>query len=204
VSTPWIVVMGVESAALVLLALLVIGLLRRVTFVLEQAESHLGELATAASVSPAGGLAPGELVPPAAAVRQSGAPFDTQELVGEPSLVLFLSSTCAPCKELSRQLRRRAAAAETVGARLLVVVRDEHEAHSLELAGVELVYQPDFALSRAFETSATPHAFAIDAEGIVVGSSTPNTLGRLRELGDVARRGGEAIATTRTSAEVPL
>jgi thiol-disulfide isomerase/thioredoxin len=123
-------------------------------------------------------------------------------LRGEPSLVLFLSSTCAPCKELARQLRRPVAA-ETVGARLVVVVRDEHEAHALELTGVEVVYQPDFALSRAFETSATPHAFAIDADGIVAGSSTPNTLGRLRELGDVARRGGEAI-DTRTSAEVPL
>jgi thiol-disulfide isomerase/thioredoxin len=187
VSTSWIAAYGVLAAGLVALALLFVGLLRRVAYVLEQAESHLGAVTEAGTAtSAAGGLAPGSPVPAALATRADGGQFSTTELRGRGSIVLFLTSTCAPCKGLARELRRKGHR-QLADLRVVAVVRDELERDALRLGGVEVVYQPDFALARTFETSASPHAFAVDANGTVVARSTPNTVSRLRELADAAR-----------------
>jgi thiol-disulfide isomerase/thioredoxin len=186
-SAAWIAAYGVLAAGLVTLALLFVGLLRRVAYVLEQAEGHLSAVAEAgAATSGAGGLAPGSPVPAALATRADGGPFSTTDLHGRESIVLFLTSTCAPCKALARELRRKGRR-QLEGVRLVAVVRDELERDALGLDGVEIVYQPDFALARAFETSASPHAFAVDPNGTVVARSTPNTVSRLQELADAAR-----------------
>jgi hypothetical protein len=66
----------------------------------------------------------------------------------------------------------------------VVVVRDEIEHEALGLKGLDVVYQPDFALAKAFETAAKPHAFALNHERVVVATSTPNTFRLLRQLAE--------------------
>jgi hypothetical protein len=201
VSTAWIVAYAVLAGGLVLLALLVIGLLRRTAYVLEQAESHLAAAAEAGgAVSGAGGLPPGAEVPDAFGAYPGGAVFSTSELRGRGSIMLFLTSTCAPCKQLARELRRKSLD-RLSDMRLIAVVRDERERDALRLERVEVIYQPDFALARAFETSTSPHAFAIDVNGVVVARSTPNTLAGLGEVADSVRSESDAGATTRPMSE---
>jgi thiol-disulfide isomerase/thioredoxin len=176
-STAWVVAYFVLAGAVVTLALLVLGSMRRIAFVLERAESRLS---AGTSVSP-GGLAPGAPVPAAAALRADGSPFDTGELAGRRTIVLFLSSSCAPCKGLARELEREKEL-DTLPAELVVVVPDAEAAETLGLERIPVVFQPDHALARAFDTTTTPHGFLVDASKTVVASATPNTLRDLRRL----------------------
>src|SRR5438045_1528260 len=121
--------------------MLVIGLLRRMTYVLEQAESHLAAAAEAGgAVSGAGGPVPGTEVPEAFGAYPHGAVFSTSELRGPGAIVLFLTSTCAPCKQLTRELRRKSLDGLS-DVRLVAVVHDEQEREALRLERVEVVYQ---------------------------------------------------------------
>jgi hypothetical protein len=180
-STAWTIAYFVLAAGLLLVALLVLGLFRRIAFVLEQAEEQMAS-ASAATAAPSGGIAPGTPVPLATARRPDGSAFSTDELTGRRSIVLFLSATCAPCQALAQELRRRRT--RSLPAELVIAVRDEIEHQALGLDGLDVVYQPDFALAKAFETTATPHAFALNQERIVVARSTPNTFRLLRELAE--------------------
>jgi hypothetical protein len=180
-STTWTIAYFVLAFGVVLLALLVLGLFRRISFVLEQAEARLAS-ASSATAAPSGGISPGTEVPIASGSRPDGSRFSTGELTGHRSIVLFLSSTCAPCEALARELRRRRR--ELLPADLVVVVHDEIEHDALRLNGLNVVYQPDFALTKAFDTAATPHAFALNRERVVVAASTPNTFHLLRRLAE--------------------
>jgi thiol-disulfide isomerase/thioredoxin len=185
-SNAWVVAYFVLAGAVVTLALLVLGSMRRIAFVLERAESRLS---AGTSVSP-GGLAPGAPVPAAAAQRADGSPFDTGELAGRRTIVLFLSSSCTPCEALARELER-GEELDAIAAELVVVVPDAEAAETLGLERVPVVFQPDHALARAFETTTTPHGFLVDASKTVVASATPNTLRDLRMLaGRHATSGG--------------
>jgi thiol-disulfide isomerase/thioredoxin len=148
---------------------------------------------TAAS---SGGITPGTPAPVAGGIRPDGSRFSTDELEGRRSIVLFLSSTCEPCKALARELRRKLRR-EPLAAELVVVVRDEAERDALGLRGVDVVYQPDFSLAKGFATSATPHAFALNRDRVVVASSTPNTVRLLRELAASIPDGRAAVLRPR-------
>lgn len=146
-TVPWIVAFLVLAAVVLLLAVSVLGLLRRVTGVLEQAEARL-------SASPAGlGGAPRGTAIPQFEVRDaSGVAVSSADLFVTPSVALFMSAGCQPCRALAAEMTE---VGETVeGVPLHVVLEDSAAAREFPLPrGVRAFYQVDQVASRVRQES---------------------------------------------------
>jgi hypothetical protein len=189
VSTPWIVAFGFLSACVTLVALVLLGTLRRISAVLEQAEARLREMQTSAGP---GGLESGSRLPVFRVQRFAGGWVSDDDLRGSAFLVVFVSSSCPACSELVRGIRRSGG---DFALPTYIVVSSPEEVHLLGLDETRnVLIQADGDLSRAFRTTTTPHAFAFDSTGIVAAASTPNTLRQLEELVQNALRpeGGDS------------
>jgi peroxiredoxin len=186
VSGPWIAAFTALCVMVVVLALIVLGTLRGISTVLAQVEEQIRRC----PLQPQG-LSSGTPVPNLEAERPDGSKFTTSDLRSAPSVVLFLSSSCRPCHALATELSSNRI--ELYGARLFVVLNDWSDAEDLDLnldGSVEILYQVEGSVSHAFGSNATPHAFAIDAEGRVVSQGTPNSLTRLKALARSIGEGG--------------
>lgn len=194
-SVPWMVAFGVLTLCVVLLSLVLLGTLRRITGVLEQSEARLRE--SGISGPGPGGLEPGSRLPSFSIRRYRGGWLTDSDIRGDPALIVLISAACPACSGLVRDLRREA---ERLPIAVYVAAENDDEVHSLGLQDVpNVVVQPRRELSIAFETSTTPHAFAIDRRGTIVATSTPNTLDQLRELLEAAlAEGGDAPGLERT------
>ena len=184
-SAPWVIAFLGLWAVVLLEGALVLGTFRRVSIALETAEDRLQEL----PVPGPGGLRIGAKVPRFVASRADGRDFTDEDLRGAISLVLFLASGCAPCRTLAADLNQNP---DEVYTRLLVILSGETEFIDLGLnEAVPVVYQRDGAMARAFETSATPHAFLVDHDCTVIASGTPNSIAGLRRLNQDDVKGGD-------------
>jgi AhpC/TSA family len=178
VTAPWIVALCLLAACVLLTALIVLGALRRISAVLEQAEARLRDLPAVASSGP-GGLEIGATLPAFEADRLGGVPVTDEQLRGTPATILFLSASCPPCAALARDLRRHPSHDESV----YVVVSGPHDVEQLRLTEAQQVLiQRDGQLSEAFKTTATPHAFVFNSAGVLVAAGTPNSGAALRRL----------------------
>jgi glutaredoxin-related protein len=189
-TAPWIVVLCLLSTCVLLTALVVLGALRRISAVLEQAEARLRDLPAAASAGP-GGLVLGATLPAFEADRLGGGdPLTDAELRGSPATILFLSASCPPCATLARDLRRHPNRGESV----YVVVSEANDAKELRLTEAQpVLIQRNGQLSEAFKATATPHAFVFNSAGILVAAGTPNSGAALRRLAAPAlEEGGDA------------
>ncbi|MBA3736833.1 MAG: redoxin domain-containing protein [Actinobacteria bacterium] len=197
-SVPWITAFGVLSVCVLLIAVLLLGTLRRISGVLEQAEARLRD----APHGPGpGGLEPGTALPAFRARRFDGGWTTDEDLRGSPALVVFASSTCPACSGLIQGLRRNGA---ELSIRSYVVVNSDEEVHALRLENVQnVLIQPDGELSIAFRTSTTPHAFAINRSGVIAAVSTPNNLSQLQELVPRAITRGGAASRQQQAEVVP-
>ena len=145
------------------------------------------------------GLGAGARVHSFTAVRQDGVTVNEQILLGHPSVVLFVKADCAICRKLSRRLTRRRLDDLTLGGPVYVVVRNEQERDALALdPGLHILFQEDGTVSWAFRSTATPQAFLIDADGIVVAVGFPNSLRDLKQL--VTGAPGEPRASAQITA----
>lgn len=179
-STPWIVAFGALWVVTLLLAAVVLGLLRRVGTVLESAE-----VAAASAIAGGGpgvfGAAPGTRLPAFEATTEEGRLVDSAELLREGGVFVFMERGCEPCKQLAGKL-------DGVGARidgvpLYVVVGDGQAGRELSLPpSLTVLYQHDGAVSGAFESRATPQAFAVDSTATVVERIVPGTKEHLGQL----------------------
>jgi hypothetical protein len=186
----WIAVVVVLWFLVALLAFLVLGLLRRIAPVLERAEGVI-----ASSVVPPG-IGVGTKLPRFELRTSNGEAVTASEFVGEPFVLLFVSSGCAPCRGLIDDL---SGVDTSVLAAELVIVIDQSDVCEIDPLGPKVVvaYQKDHSVSDAFGTSATPHAFAIDRAGRVAAVGFPNTLDQLVALTQQSRGGGDASEVSR-------
>ena len=192
---PWIAAFMVLWLLVLALAFLQLGLLRRILPVLEAAErhGHGGRFGL-------GGLAPGTPLPDFEVETEAGDPVHTRDLRDRQAVWLLASPGCAPCEVLAAELREAGGAA--LGVPLVAVSDASDSGQTLGLPPeVTTLYQRAGVAGEAFRTDATPHALAVDAQGVVVATSTPNTLAdlralarRLMELGDLP--GGAARTAT--------
>lgn len=190
-TTPWIVGFGALCAFVVLLSMLVLGLFRTITPLLERTEKALSVALERVRVT---GLPQGALVPSFAAATTDGVRFEEADLKGESSVVLFLGSGCTSCDVFIHDLSEGRVPGH--GGRLIVVVNDERDAQLLSpaaAAGAIVLLERDHNIARAFESDRTPHAFVVDATGVVRGSAWPNTWDGIDEL-VVASGGGDVSA----------
>jgi hypothetical protein len=181
----WIALIVALWLMVIALAVLVLGLINRV-----------GRLERAAGTQAAS--AHREVRPP---VRgpQLGArlPVVTgHERLATPSasakrLILFLSSSCGPCKRLAADLRaavgiRDGEDAPTPAGVELVVVTDRAGVELFgDLAASELIAQSGGELSSAWEIPGTPFAISVDATGVVRGSGFASNLADLTTVAGV-------------------
>jgi cytochrome oxidase Cu insertion factor (SCO1/SenC/PrrC family) len=116
VTTPWIITFVALWAIVILLALIVLGTLRRVIPLLESAEESLA--AGRASLGP-GGLPVGARVPPFTAHSIGGSPFTELDLRDTTTVALFIGTSCPACEQLVDDLENDLA--PELNARLVVV-----------------------------------------------------------------------------------
>src|SRR5579875_2761201 len=169
----WALVVVVIGVALLVLAVLMLGVLRQVAPLLEAVNAQLEVVRAQLGASPGHqsrmrlpGLTVGNVT--------------SDNLRGRAVILAFLSAGCRPCQLIARQL-----AAEGTGdlAGRLLVVTAEGEPAALGLPpDVPTLIEDNHEVSEALTLLGTPFAIAVDAEGTVRGMTVPNTRADLAQL----------------------
>ena len=176
---PWLAAFVVLWVLVLLLAVLVLGVLRRVVPVLDRLERGQAQAAGGFGL-PVGSELPGF----EARDREGGAV--TGDAIPRPGIVLFLDPECRPCRKLADELRSAAANLSRVP--LAFVAPDTGAGRQLVPPAGLVLLQTGQAISRAFQTSITPHAFLIDANGRVSDQTIPESVADLNALAARLRR----------------
>lgn len=190
-SGPWIVAFVVLWVLVLVLAVVVLGLLRRVAPLLAQTEEILksGRLGGDLAV---GGLQAGEEVPSFEVVDRDGGRARFGEELSLPGVFLFLENGCPPCEALAGELGERAGS--LAGVPLYVFPDkdsgDEEKFVALGETGLRVLKQQDGQASEAFQQKASPQAFAVSKEERVVEAKIANSVGQLEEM---ARKAGVRV-----------
>jgi len=98
-TTPWVIAFVLVAAIALLSALLTLGLLRRISAILETVEDRLRR-----APQPLGGLTAGSKVPWFELTAADGRTTDSSHLLVEATVLLLLSSTCSPCRSLALEI----------------------------------------------------------------------------------------------------
>jgi hypothetical protein len=173
----WAVTVVVLSVAVVVLAVIMLGLFRQITPVLEQAAAAVRVVPAIESQGPP----VGRRIPDFTASGADGV-ITAEKLRGRPSVLLFLSVGCGPCEQLAAQLRG-ADLGDLTGQ--LVVVTGSDGPHELRLpAGLRILTEQNREISDPLSVIGTPFAIALDPEGIVSATRVINTLEQLSGMLD--------------------
>lgn len=172
----WIAAFLALWALMIVIAIAVLGVLRRVGAVLERAEAGI-----AAAAAGPGGVSVGTTLPPFEVADAEGVRLASRELLAQRALFLFMSAGCGPCGELARSLNSTGTTLE--GVPLHIVVEGSPTPEELPLpAEVSVLRDSDETVRAAFQNSATPQAFLVAAGGEVLGSIVPGSMDDLRRL----------------------
>jgi hypothetical protein len=193
VTTAWIAAFAALWTISLVTAFLVLGLMRRISNVLEGVEQRLRGQPTH------GGLPIGSTVPKFEASSEGGRIMSSQELMIRANVYLFLSAGCSPCERLAKELQD---ASDSTARWPLIVVYDTPE--SAEVArlsdGTRTLHDGSRSVFRAFEIDATPFAVAVDRAGTVIGNAVPNSIDALNDL--VETLGREVNDVNEVSGEI--
>jgi thiol-disulfide isomerase/thioredoxin len=161
VTGAWTAAFVVLSFATLVSIVLQLGLVRRVSMVLEEmAQKEAGATATE------GGAARGSQLPPFEIERADGTPMAFTWPGSSPSIFLFMEPGCAPCQKIAPALSGVADRLQSLP--LYVVTPHESGVGWLPASGdfVRLLDR-DEAAARAFRNLVSPQAFAVDRHGVV-------------------------------------
>jgi hypothetical protein len=176
----------VIAVAVLVLAVLMLGVLRQVAPLLEAVSAQLEAVSAQLGASPGHqsrmrlpGLTVGNALPPFTA-RDAQGKVTNDNLRGRSVILAFLSAGCRPCQLIAGQL-----AAEGTGdltGRLLVVTAEGEPAALGLPPDVPTLIEDNHEVSEALTVLGTPFAIAVDAEGTVRGMTVPNTRADLAQL----------------------
>lgn len=188
-STAWVIAFVVLAAAVIVNLVVVVGLLRRISSVLEGAERALAQ--SVGTLDVPGGVPLLGRASPFHVYTLDGLRISSDDLLKEITILLFMEAGCQPCRELSSQLHPGGDGLDETP--LVIVIPDTDAREDLKLDGAQLriVLQPDRAASRAFRTEATPYAFVVYPGGVVLDRLVPRSWADLRLLAR-RQRGGDA------------
>jgi hypothetical protein len=172
----WTILIVALWLVVVALATTVIGLLRQLIPLVQQAGS--GPAAGRATLF--GGPPAGSRIPHFTAQTPDGYPADERHLLGSPTVIVFLSGSCGPCQQLAQQISN----ADLNGLlEQLVVVTDPSGHDDLALPdGLRLLIEPDRQVTRAFAVHGFPFAVAMDSAGTVRETLPVSTADQLASL----------------------
>ncbi len=179
---PWIAALVAVAALSVITAVLVLGLLRRLSVVLQGVEQQLR------AGSHLGGVPEGSQLPAFEVIDAAGKPIESSRLLTGPPILLFLSAGCTPCESLIIEL---AAEVQPVARTQLVAILQSEAAIDAVIPGVMLV--ADATAFQSLSVSTTPFAMAVDRDRTVVARAVPNSIESLRQLERTL--GTEVVAT---------
>ncbi len=186
-SAPWIAAFAALWLVVVAGAVVLLGFLRRAVFVLEAAESRLR-----GSSLPIGGASPGTTLPSFEVRNEHGELVRSEGLTATSAVFLFASADCQPCHSLLEQLNQTGW--EFADVSLFAILNDSVEDRAIALGpGVTALYQSERQAAAAFESIATPQAFAVDSNGVVVDSRVPQSIDDLRRLAQSLEGGEEVV-----------
>jgi len=181
----WIAAFVALSLVVLVIVAVLLGVLRRAISVLEQAESR----SEGSQSLPVQAIPTGTRVGDFALRNGSHGVVNFNELVQRPTVVLLISAECGPCHRLVSELR---AAKRRLAALDLIVITDATPASETD-SDIPLYIQMDRAATIAFESNATPHAFLVDVDRVVLGSRIPRTPDDLIDLYQVAKGGDTSV-----------
>jgi hypothetical protein len=190
-STSWGALVVSLWVVVILLAVIVLGMIRRVAPLLAEGT------APHASLEPQG-LTPGSEVPSFQARDRVGHIVGRDDLIPNGGLFLFVAPGCPPCDSLLSQL---ANSVEPVAVPLYLTLDQPSDLEGwVDTPLRRILYEIDRSMTRAFQNTATPHAFAVNREGRVVEKGVVNTTGDLHDLADRLLKdeapGGGSIVTS--------
>jgi AhpC/TSA family len=186
VSAPWVTAFITLSGVVVVLGLIVLGTLRRLAPVIEQAEETLGR---ATATAAPGGLETGAAVPPFVADTVQGRTFTERNLHDAMTVVLFIGTDCTACDRLVDDLANDRAS--ELQAQVVVVTRSEHDAAQLaQSAAVTVLADTDQSVAGAFMSQIVPHAFVLEG-GTVLNSGRPSDWEAVEALVASIAKGGD-------------
>lgn len=189
-SGPWMIAFSVLTGVVVILVLIVFGILRRVSVVLEQAEAAL----QANGPPRPSGLPPGTRLPAFEGVTCGDSHFASSSLRGTPAVLVLLGRDCPSCRALEAELA--AVKVSELGVRVVAIVNDaEHAERLRRTSELEVVQQLDHSVAKALQSTMTPHAFVIDAEGVIEETGIPSSFESLRALTMSVRRRDQQTET---------
>lgn len=169
----WEITVVALCVAVVALAMVVLGLLRQVTPVLERAAN--------AAVGPGRALGPevGAPLPHFVADGADGVVSDAQ-FRGRSAVLLFLAPGCAPCQVLAGEMRGRDL---SYLADQVVIVTGPDGPQQLGIpADVRVLIEHDRQVSDPLSVDGTPFAIAVGPDGIVKAASVPNSIDQLHGI----------------------
>lgn len=167
-TAPWIAAFVALWLVVLAGAIVLIGFLRRAVVVLEAAESRL-----AAGSLAIGGAPPGTEIRSFQVRDERGELVRSERLMASPAVFLFASADCQACHSLLEQLN--GAGWELAATPLFAILNDSVEDRAISFGpGVIPLYQSEREAAAAFESIATPQAFAVNASGFVVDSRVPS------------------------------
>jgi len=171
-TAPWIVAFACLWLVVVLLGFAVVGVMRRMVGVLERAEQHLA--------TEPGGVPLLTSIPPFQLLDDAtGEAMSSEEVIREPSIVLFMESGCKPCQALATKLDD----ADLSGVPLIVIAGEEGLNERFRLpVDVPVFRQRDREVADLFRSASTPHAFVVDRAGVVLDRAVPGSVAHLEEL----------------------
>jgi hypothetical protein len=164
----WAVAIVVLWLAVVALAVVLLGALRQVT-------SHLASLAEQPPTPVrAQGPAVGSRLPDLTGYDGHA------QLGGRPSVLLFLSPACGPCRTLAEEI---SGSDPSDLARFLTVVTDSGGVDALGLpAWLRVLTVPEDAQAQKFAIPGRPFAIAADEDGFIRGSQLLNKVGHVTDF----------------------
>ncbi|MGH2868161.1 MAG: TlpA family protein disulfide reductase [Solirubrobacteraceae bacterium] len=173
--TAWIVLFIVLWIAVLALLTLVLGLSQRVN-AMEKRGFSIVEDDPFAGMPAVGTRAPVDLPDGSLLISPHS----------ESTIMLFLSSTCEPCKRLGSSLREahleRGGLREFLGAEIVIITDPPGFELYEDTGATRLLADDDGAIARGFGVRATPVGVAIDTNGIVRGVGVTNGLADLESL----------------------
>jgi len=176
VSGPWVIAFIALTAVVLLLAVLVLGVIRRVMERLLQTEAMFSPKLTDSSSG--AGPTPGEPAPslPSNLVPGSKAPYDTPQ----GRMVLFLDAGCEPCRVLAHDLTSHGL--KLNGFQPILVIDDAALIRQNHFPDGIVVIDDQRSIAKSWQVTGTPSVFLIDETGTVRARSHPNSARDLHQL----------------------
>jgi hypothetical protein len=174
--TAWAITVVILCVVVVIMAVIVLGLMRQVTPILERASASIS------GILPASGPPVGQPLPPFAAHSVDGE-MASEQLRDRPHVLLFLSVGCGPCQALADELM--GADLGSLADQLIIITSAEGKEELRLSDRLQVLAEQNREVSDALSVTGTPSAIAVGADGNVKATRIANTVEHLRDMAAV-------------------